>query len=303
MSKVISLHTMAEKTRKKQVGLSGLLRSCLLAAVVLVLHHASCVSAFASNSPLVHLSRGRIQDHLHFGAVPSKAEHAFSQRKVVSRPHTRHTVSTKMEAFGSTAAMIGVSVASFYKASPLLAGFLTCGVKAGMADSMAQWRDVCTTQFSIRRNLAMVIYSGTVLGLCAEIMYNRLFPLIFGVERTWPTIIMKTLFDGFVNAPLLWLPPAYLVQGLLYKYPMGKALRKYRKDVRENGLLKKYWSLWLPVSFLNFSVVPPHFRVAFVALVSFFWMILLSVVANNNQDPESCPLEQEPSFLAPRALD
>lgn len=200
-------------------------------------------------------------------------------------------------------AAVGLTVAGFYKAFPLLAGFITCSVKAGMADILAQWRDVCTTQFSIKRNFAMVIYSGTVLGLSCEIMYNRIFPLLFGVEKTLPTIIKKTLFDGFVNAPLLWLPPAYLVQALVYGYPKRKALKKYIKDVRENGLLKKYWSLWLPVSFLNFSIIPPHFRVAFVALVSFFWMIILSVVANNDQDPEECPLDPEPALLNPRALD
>ena len=36
---------------------------------------------------------------------------------------------------------------------------------------------------------------------------------------------------------------------------------------------------------------------------SFFWMIILSIVANNDQDPESCPLEPEPGLVDPRALE
>jgi len=142
-----------------------------------------------------------------------------------------------------------------------------------------------------------------VLGLSCEVMYNRLFPIMFGKEQTMARVVKMTLFDGLVNAPFLWLPPAYIVQALVYGYPKRAALKKYVKDVRENGLLRKYWSLWVPASFFNFSIIPPHFRIAFVASVSFFWMIILSLVANKEQDPESCPVEPEPVLLNPRALD
>jgi protein Mpv17 len=40
--------------------------------------------------------------------------------------------------------------------------------------------------------------------------------------------------------------------------------------------------LWIPVSIVNFLFVPEHFRVAFVAVVSFFWMIILSLIANKS---------------------
>lgn len=197
------------------------------------------------------------------------------------------------------------NVAKFYKAFPLIAGFLTASTKAAMADSMAQFRDVCTTKFDARRNLAMVLYSGCVLGVSCEIMYNRIFPIIFGggVEGSAVMALKMTLFDGFVNAPILWLPPAYIAQALVYGYPKRDAIKKYITDVKENGLLKKYWSLWLPVSMINFLLIPAHFRIAFVAAVSFFWMIILSVVANNDQDVDSCPVEPEPTMLNPRALD
>mmetsp|Transcript_12479 Transcript_12479/g.26565 ORF Transcript_12479/g.26565 Transcript_12479/m.26565 type:complete len:294 (-) Transcript_12479:172-1053(-) len=198
------------------------------------------------------------------------------------------------------------TIAKFYKAFPIVAGFLTASTKAAFADSMAQYRDVCTTKFDVRRNLAMVLYSGTILGVSCEIMYNRIFPLLFGVAGAEKDILLAmkmTLFDGFVNAPLLWLPPAYIAQALVYRYPKRQALQKYVVDVKENGLLKKYWSLWLPMSMINFLLIPTHFRVAFVAAVSFFWMVILSVVANKEQDVESCPVEPEPAMLNPRALD
>jgi len=203
-------------------------------------------------------------------------------------------------------AAAGATIAKFYKTFPLVAGFLTASTKACFADSLAQYRDVCTTKFNFKRNIAMVLYSGLVLGVSCEIMYNRCFPIIFGAgtaERNVARALKMTLFDGFINAPLLWLWPAYVAQAIVYRYPKRDAIQKYITDVKENGLLKKYWSLWLPMSMINFLFMPAHFRIAFVAMVSFFWMIILSIVANNDQDVESCPLEPEPAMLNPRALD
>lgn len=200
-----------------------------------------------------------------------------------------------------------VAVGKFYKGYPLVAGFTTAACKASVADRLAQYRDVCVTKFDGKRNLAMMLYSGTTLGLGCEVMYNRIFPLMFGpagAELDVVRVMKMTLFDGFVNAPLLWLWPAYIAQALVYQYPKRDAIKKYASDVKNNGLLKKYWSLWLPVTSFNFCFVPPHFRVAFVAAVSFFWMIVLSMVANkSDEDGESCPVEPEPVMKNPRALD
>jgi len=65
------------------------------------------------------------------------------------------------------------TITKFYKGFPLIAGFMTAGTKAFLADSLAQYKDVCTTKFNFKRNLAMVLYSGTILGCTCEIMYNR----------------------------------------------------------------------------------------------------------------------------------
>jgi hypothetical protein len=82
-------------------------------------------------------------------------------------------------------------------------------------------------------------------------------------------------------------------------------LKKYRDDVVHKNILFINWSkcflrawcgalfaadidsptffiftvckgIWIPVNFLVFSLVPEHFRVTFVALVSFFWTMILS---------------------------
>jgi len=265
------------------------------------------VSAFAPTSPSL--------------AVPtSSSRHVFGpiqQTKVSHVKFSQSGVSTCNNGLSSTAlaasaiplpklAVIGVTIAKFYKTYPIIAGFCTASTKACLADCLAQYRDVCETKFNFKRNLAMVLYSGTILGVSCEIMYNRIFPLIFGpnpVEKSVARAVKMTLFDGFINAPFFWLPPAYIAQALIYGYPKREAIKKYITDVKENGLLKKYWSLWLPMTMINFLFMPAHFRVAFVAGVSFFWMIILSIVANKEQDPDSCPVEPEPQMKNPRAFD
>jgi hypothetical protein len=54
---------------------------------------------------------------------------------------------------------------------------------------------------------------------------------------------------------------------------------RYKHDITESGLLKKYWLLWGPVNSFTFSVIPQHFRIPFMASISFFWMIALSYIS------------------------
>jgi hypothetical protein len=105
---------------------------------------------------------------------------------------------------------------------------------------MAQYRDVCTTKFIKRRNVAMALYSGTTLGVAAEIMYNRILPIMFETNPSTAQVAKMTLFDAFINAPLLYLPPPYIALAIVYRYPLRQALQKYVGDFRENGLLKTY---------------------------------------------------------------
>ena len=286
---------------------NAIISSAALAAALL-LAAAGCPAANAfvaparNNSPLVHRHPGSsstFYNHQRSSSHQTKSSSSSSCRQKQMELNAL-LPSTKLTA-------IGMGVAKFFKASPLIAGFLTASTKAAFADSMAQYRDVCTTKFDIRRNIAMVLYSGTVLGMLCSIMYNKIFPLLFaGTVHPLTLAVKMTLFDGFINAPLIWLPPAYIAQALIYKYPKREAIQKYMTDVKENGLLTKYWSVWIPCSFINFLFVPVHFRVAFVAAVSFFWMIILSLVANksdDDQDVDSCPVEPEPRMLAPAAFE
>ncbi|KAL7444792.1 hypothetical protein ACHAXH_006553 [Discostella pseudostelligera] len=209
------------------------------------------------------------------------------------------------------ASSIFTAFSKFYVSFPFAASFLTASILAALADAVAQYQDECITKFDAKRNLAMILYSGLISGICVEFMYSRIFPQIFrlsGKVNLLVHALKMTIVDECINAPILWLPPAYIFQAVLYRTSKREAVKKYILDVKTNGLLTKYWSLWLPMSFINFSIIPSHFRVAFVAVVSFFWMIILSIVTNRRngveeKEAEPCPAELEPPRLNPRAWD
>jgi hypothetical protein len=62
-------------------------------------------------------------------------------------------------------------------------------------------------------------------------------------------------------------------------------LAKLGDDILRKDLLKTYWLIWIPAQTLTFSVVPPHLRVLFVALVSFCWVTILSSISSSSPSP------------------
>eukprot|EP00985_Skeletonema_marinoi_P018854 scaffold10670_cov72-Skeletonema_marinoi.AAC.3 len=294
------------------------LTSSIASAALLVLC-THCISAsaflFAPNKSHVHRSLSNI-NHLHNDdsfCTATSCCHLSSARSCCCRRRRNAKLikGTTTELSAVQFAAVGATVANFYKTSPFTAGFITASTRAAIADSIAQRLDLCNDEFDMKRCFAMVLYSGVILGLCCELMFNHIFPVIFAGETNPLVLAVKmALFDVIINAPLIWLPPAYIVQALAYRFPKREAIQRYITDVKQNGLLKKYWSLWLPASLTNFLFVPAHFRVAFVAAVGFFWMIVLSAVANENNGeleveicPIDCPQEPEPKMDYPRAME
>jgi len=129
----------------------------------------------------------------------------------------------------------------------------------------------------LRRSLMFLIYGGFYQGCAYEIIYNNVLPLI-GTGTDVLTVAKKVAVEmGFI-CPMITIPMAYLVKGLLSGRPVQESYAKYWFDVVNKGVVYKNWAIFIPVQCLTFSVIPQHFRVSFVACVSFFWMIILSCI-------------------------
>ncbi|CAB9515329.1 Mpv17 / PMP22 family [Seminavis robusta] len=176
--------------------------------------------------------------------------------------------------------LVLASLPYYYQAYPLLAGMATCGVKSAIADGLSQVQQsskTATTSMCLRRNLSALTYGSTILGLGGKMAYTELFPRIFAANSGLMGAAGRCALDNFVFAPLIWLPGAYLVKALYFRLPVRESvLQKYTQDVRNENLLLKYWSLWVPAQLVNFSLMPKHLQVPFTAGIGFLWFLILS---------------------------
>jgi len=161
-------------------------------------------------------------------------------------------------------------VSDFYQNFPIQSAVLTCGVKASVADTIAQVKPqieekknnrieedkenhvsstlspVDTQQshnpetkpffdWEARRNLAYVLYGGIFVGFLSHIEYNCLFPVLFGTEHTLATTVKEVLFDNLLAAPTVYLPPAYFIKAWIYG---SDETNNNQKGIFEKGLQK-----------------------------------------------------------------
>ena len=203
-------------------------------------------------------------------------------------------------------------ITSFYKTSPYIAAFFTGGIKASLADLVAQKKegleqrevklptldssekldkDLETAAVEVKngnvgkykRNFSFFLFGSIYQGIAVQFIFTRVLEELFGSEKRFKVIIGKILFEQFIISPLLTLPLVYLCKALVYKFSIDQAIKRYVYDVQVNGLLKKFWKFWIPAHFITFGFIPIHFRVVFIASLSFFWMIILSSIISREK--------------------
>jgi len=95
-----------------------------------------------------------------------------------------------------------------------------------------------------KRNAAFIVYGSLYQGVTQEFVYNHLYPVWFGTATSIPVVISKVLFDLLVQTTVVTLPVAYLTKSIIYRYSFREAIRRYVDDIKNHGLLKKYFLLW-----------------------------------------------------------
>jgi hypothetical protein len=247
-------------------------------------------------------------------------QHLGAQRQSQHQQLWSPRTSTRVYSDVDEATSVANAIDTFYQTQPYLSAFITCSVKASVADGIAQTQmdqpaeeksdanasmtssssatssdanasgDGSGTGIDISRNMAFIFYGGLYSGLAQQFFYSALFPLWFGHGNDWVTVAKEVGTDMLAIGPFLCLPIAYMVKTAftadeftIENIKIG--LEKYVEDVKIRGLLFKYWAVWIPAQCLTFSVVPEHFRILFVAAISFFWMFILSSTSASTVDP------------------
>eukprot|EP00966_Prymnesium_polylepis_P295898 6834013-Prymnesium_polylepis.1 len=83
-------------------------------------------------------------------------------------------------------------------------------------------------------------------------------------------------FELGVHFPLIANPCYYACSSLFTGGTAADGLRKYRDEFW--GVTPVVWAIWTPAHYMTFAVVAPRFRIAWVASVSFGWLVVLSTL-------------------------
>ena len=80
---------------------------------------------------------------------------------------------------------------------------------------------------------------------------------------------------------LIWTPPLNILfftySGVAEHGDFSKAIADAKAKLWP--VLKVNWGVWFPVQALNFTVIPPQYRVLFVNAIALFWSAYLSTMA------------------------
>lgn len=187
---------------------------------------------------------------------------------------------TKLNVFALDGANAFSALDSFFQTEPYLAAFLTCSLKASAADWVAQTQQ---KEHDVNRNLAFILYGGLYQGCVQTFIFSVLFPFWFP-DPSFQSILTQVGIDILILGPMVCMPTVYTMKALFAGEEGSAGIKKYLDHVQNKGILFKYWSIWGPVQTLNFGIIPHHLRVVFVAMVSFFWICLLSTVSSSESE-------------------
>ena len=154
--------------------------------------------------------------------------------------------------------------------------------------------------FHFYRNLAFLLYGGFYQGMGQTFLYSNLYPSLFGTEPSTWTVLAQASIDNFLLAPFFCLPVVYTMKGILEGGNLTSGLEKYRDHIFSQQILIKYWSLWFPVQCFNFAVVPEHLRVPFGAIISFFWVCMLSSISSKETTTAVAVVDSIAEINAPK---
>ncbi|GLC55817.1 hypothetical protein PLESTB_001032000 [Pleodorina starrii] len=161
---------------------------------------------------------------------------------------------------------------------PMATGVVTTVIKTSAADLFAQKVVERREEVDWRRHGMFVMFGFGYLGCWQYYLYNDLFvrwckPITTLVGH-YGSAPLKTFIDQCIHHPILYFPSFYTLKGLVEGRPISDSMADYREHLWDN--CKALWMIWVPAQMVNFTVVPLHLRIPFVAGVSFAWTVVIS---------------------------
>merc|ERR1712080_533272 len=86
------------------------------------------------------------------------------------------------------------------------------------------------------------LFSGTFCGCGYHWIFNRAYARIFGASTTWTVAIAKTLGDGVIVFPLMYMPTFYFFDELLRAGTLRRIPERFRNEM--SNCMRTYVYIW-----------------------------------------------------------
>ena len=169
----------------------------------------------------------------------------------------------------------------------LLTKSVTAGVIIGAGDAAAQLVEGSKTgaAFDGVRYLRWAIFGLVLQGPWNHAWYLTLDGLLPPTEDPFSLITLEKVgLDQFFQAPIFT-----MVILCFFALVEGKGLAFAKTQIQEElgAILIKNWAVFLPATFINLAFLPNEYRVLFLNVVFFGWVIYLSLLLNADEEGAS----------------
>lgn len=184
-------------------------------------------------------------------------------------------------------------ITSLPAAYPFAFGVIFSGFKTSLSDLLVQKVVERKEHVDWRRNGAFAAFGFVYLGAVQYSIYVPLFGRIFpsaasfaakpirAKVRDIPGMLQmaaQVFLDQCLHHPFMYFPAFYMTKEIVMSPnpDLSRALNDYKRNMKED--LAALWKVWVPATLVNFSFMPMHMRIPFVAGVSLMWTCILSTM-------------------------
>ena len=186
-------------------------------------------------------------------------------------------------------AMVLGAIGRIAHTHPIKFGMGFSCLKTSFSDWLVQSQVEKREHIDWRRNMTFAAFGFFYLGGVQYFLYvpvfSRLFPGAAAFAKAplaaklkdaagQRSMVAQVVIDQFVHHPLLYFPVFYGLKEVVNGGTVGGGLAKYAKNYSED--LPALWKLWVPSTIINFSIMPMHLRIPWVASTSLIWTCIIS---------------------------
>lgn len=162
---------------------------------------------------------------------------------------------------------------------PFITKSVTSFITFGLGDIICQFLEKKSNplkQFDYIRAIRQGSF-GVIMTPYLHLQYNILMPKFFPLGNSYTNLIKLLVYDQTINASVfifVFFTYIDLLSGLNLKTSLNNTMCKFKSTLIAN------WKVWPLVTIINFTLIPPPYRVFLANIVGLFWNVYLSYIQN-----------------------